>query len=72
MRQLPSATTKVREQFIVDEHGKPKAVIIPFKAYQRLLEDLDDIAVVEARRDEGWVSWEDVKRRLKVDGLLPR
>ena len=61
---------RVREQFIVDQDGKKTAVVMPLRDYQRLLEDLHDLSVVAERRDEPTVPLEEVKRRLRADGLL--
>jgi len=38
--------------------------------YERLLEDLHDLSVVAERREEPSVPLEEVKRRLRADGLL--
>jgi PHD/YefM family antitoxin component YafN of YafNO toxin-antitoxin module len=62
------ATT--REQFIVDEKGKKTGVVLSLRRYQRLMEDLHDLAVVAERRTEKPVLAEEVRRRLKEDGLL--
>ena len=59
-----------REQFVVDAKGKKTAVILPLKRYQRLMEDLHDLGVVAERRSEEPIALEEVKRRLKKDGLL--
>ena len=59
-----------REQFVTDARGRRTAVILPLQRYQQLLEDLHDLAVVAERRDEEPVSLEELKRRLKEDGLL--
>ena len=40
------------------------------RRYQRLMEDLHDLAVVAERRAEKPVAAEEIKRRLKEDGLL--
>ena len=61
---------RVREQYIVDQRGKKTAVVLPMEGYRRLLEDLHDLAVVAERRDEPAVTLEDLKRRLRQDGLL--
>jgi len=61
---------RVREQYIVDQSGKKTAVVLPMEGYRRLLEDLHDLAVVAERRDEPAVTLEDLKRRLRQDGLL--
>ena len=44
--------SNVREQYIVDEKGTRTAVILSLKDYQRLLEDLHDLAIVAERHDE--------------------
>ena len=60
----------LREQYIVDPKGQKTAVILPFKRYEQLMEDLHDLAVVAERREEEPVSFEELKRRLKKDGSL--
>ena len=60
----------VQEQFVVDAKGKKTGVILSMKRYQKLMEDLHDLAVVAERRAEKPVSLEDMKRRLKNDGVL--
>ncbi len=60
----------VREQYVVDSRGRKKGVLLSIEQYERLLEDLHDLAVVAERRDEKTISLEDLKRRLKKDGLI--
>ena len=62
---------KAKERYIVHEGGKKTAVILEMKDYQRLLEDLHDLAVVAERRDEPTIGLDELKRRLRGDGLLP-
>jgi hypothetical protein len=62
--------TAPKVQFVVDATGKKTGVILPLSRYQRLTEDLHDLAVVAERRAEEPVSLEEMKRRLKKDGLL--
>ena len=62
------ATT--REQFIVDEKGKKTGVVLSLRRYQRLMEDLHGLAVVAERRTEKPIPTEEIRRRLKEDGLL--
>jgi len=59
-----------RAQFVVNAKGKKTGVIISLKQYQKLLEDLHDLAVVSRRRDEKPIALEELKRRLKKDGLV--
>lgn len=71
---MESAKKKVADlpdqQFVVDREGNRKAVILPLEQYERLLEDLHDLAVVAERRDEETVDLAEMKRRLLADGLL--
>ncbi|MBZ5542643.1 MAG: type II toxin-antitoxin system Phd/YefM family antitoxin [Acidobacteriia bacterium] len=59
-----------RTQYLVDEHGKKKGVILPVARYRRLLEDLHDLAVVAERRQEKAIPLDEMKRRLKTHGAL--
>ncbi len=60
----------VQEQFIVDPKGNKTGIILPWKRYQKLMEDLHDLAVIAERRAEKPMSLEEMKRRLKKDGVL--
>jgi hypothetical protein len=57
-------------QYVIDEKGKKTGVILSLKQYQKLLEDLHDLAVVAERKNEKPITLEELKRRLKRDGLL--
>ena len=57
-------------QFITDDEGEKKAVILPLEEFIELLEDLEDIALVAERRDEPTVPFSEVIAELKGDGLL--
>jgi PHD/YefM family antitoxin component YafN of YafNO toxin-antitoxin module len=58
-------------QYITDNRGKKTSVILPIAEYEQLMEDLEDLACVAERRYEESVPFEDVLKRLKVDGLVP-
>jgi PHD/YefM family antitoxin component YafN of YafNO toxin-antitoxin module len=57
-------------KFVVDERGKKMGIIIPVARYEKLLEDLHDLAVIAERRRETSVSIEEMRRRLRAHGLL--
>jgi PHD/YefM family antitoxin component YafN of YafNO toxin-antitoxin module len=59
-----------QEQFVVDAKGRKKAVLLSVEQYQKLLEDLHDLAVVAERRGEKSISLRELKRRLKRDADL--
>jgi PHD/YefM family antitoxin component YafN of YafNO toxin-antitoxin module len=60
----------VSEQYLVDSEGRRTAVLLSLEHYQKLMEDLHDLAVVAERREEKAISLQELKRRLKKDGLL--
>ncbi|MCL4550891.1 MAG: hypothetical protein M1495_20250 [Bacteroidetes bacterium] len=57
-------------QFIVDESGTKKAIILPMEDYEELLEDVHDLAVIAERKDEPAINLEELKKKLKSDGLI--
>ena len=58
------------EHYVVDANGRKTAVLLSLEQYERLLEDLHDLAKVAERRDEKTISLDELKRRLKKDGVL--
>ena len=62
---------ELQAQYVTDESGNKTAVILPIEEFEELLEDLEDLAMLAERRDEPSLSFEEVKERLKRDGLLP-
>ena len=63
-------TTSV--QYITNQKGKKTGVVLPISSYEKLLEDLDDLAVIADRRAEPTISHDKFKAELKRDGLLSR
>jgi hypothetical protein len=57
-------------QYLTDEAGKKTAVVLPIPDYEKLLEDLDDLAAIAERREEPTVPHEQFKAELRRDGLL--
>ena len=57
-------------QYLTDEHGDRTAVVLPISDYEKLLEDLDDLAVVAERRDETVIPHAEVLADLQRDGTL--
>ncbi len=47
------------ERYVVNSEGK--AVVLPVKEYEKLLEDLHDLAVVAERRNEPSISLGEMK-----------
>ena len=57
-------------QYLTDEHGDRTAVVLPISDYEKLLEDLDDLAVVAERRGEPVISHDAFIADLTRDGNL--
>lgn len=60
----------MQTQFIVDETGVKKSVIIPIDEYEELIEDIHDLAIIAERKDESTISLEGLKNRLRSNGLI--
>lgn len=56
--------------YITDEHGARSAVVLPIAHYEKLLEDLDDLAAIAERRDEPVVPHDQFIAELKHDGIV--
>jgi hypothetical protein len=57
-------------QYLTDEHGQRTAVVLSITDYEKLLEDLDDLATVAERREEPVIAHEQFLTELKRDGTL--
>ncbi len=58
----------IKSQYLVDAHGAPKAVLINFKDYQRMMkiiEDIRDVRFIHRHQHEKLVPMQDVHRHLK-------
>lgn len=59
--------------FITDETHKKRYVQIDLEAlekHQDKVEDLFDVIIAESRKDEGEISWEEVKAKLRSSNKL--
>jgi hypothetical protein len=57
-------------QYVTDEKGRKKSVILPVETYEEMLEDIQDLVAVAERRKDKTISFDEMKKRLKKDGLL--
>jgi hypothetical protein len=53
-------------QYITDANGQKLSVILPMADYLELLEDLEDLATIAERKDEGTIAIEDVLKELNL------
>jgi len=61
----------IKPEYITDNAGEKKAVILSIEDYQELMEDLEDLAVLAERREEPTISHEDLVADLRHNGYLP-
>ena len=52
-------------QYLTDEAGRKTAVVLPITDYEKLLEDLDDLASIAERREEPSIPHEQFKAELR-------
>ena len=57
-------------RYITSENGNRTDVVLPVAEYESLMEDIQDLAIIAERKGEPTYSLEEVKKRLKADGLL--
>jgi hypothetical protein len=60
----------VKDRPSSQRRDKKAGVILSRRHYERLMEDLHDLAVVAERRDEPSISFDEMKKRLRKRGLL--
>ena len=54
----------LKERYVIDNKGNKTDVIISVSDFDKLLEDLHDLAVIAERREEILVSMNEMKKRL--------
>ena len=68
MCEIPSMNSTLN--YLTDEHGERTAVVVPLSEFEKLMEDLEDLAVVAERRDEPVLPHDQFVAELKRDGIL--
>jgi hypothetical protein len=61
---------EIKMKYITDKKGRKRSVILPIKQFEELMEDLEDLAIVAERRDEGTISHEELIKELKANGII--
>ena len=64
-------TLEKQTKFLVDKDGRRTHAVMPIKAYEALLEDIHDAAVVIERRKEGSISIAKLKKQLYGSEEVP-
>jgi hypothetical protein len=53
--------------FVINEKGIKKAVLIDLEKWGEIWEDFYDILISKEREDEEEISWEDMKQELDIE-----
>ncbi len=61
---------ETQEQYVVNPKGKRVSVILSVERYDKLLQDLHDLAVVAERRNQKPISFDEMRKKKKKDGIL--
>ena len=64
------AESRPKGHYLIDETGKRIAVLLDLAAYERLLQDLHDLAVVAERRDKPVITPDGMRQRLARPGAV--
>ena len=51
-------------QYIVDDKGNRRAIVLDWEEWGELWEDLYDVLVAESRRDEPTIPWNELKAEV--------
>ncbi|EDM24963.1 hypothetical protein LNTAR_03059 [Lentisphaera araneosa HTCC2155] len=57
-------------QYITDKKGRKKSVILDIDQYERIMEDLSDLATAAERSQEDSIPMEVFLQDLKKDGII--
>lgn len=57
-------------EYIVDEKGRKKSVVMSYRAFTELMEDIADLKVIEERRNESSIDLDVIIAELKDAGKL--
>ena len=61
---------ELHPKFITDESGIKQSVVLSIAAFQELVENLEDLAVVAERKEEPTTSHTEFLKELKTSGHL--
>ena len=62
--------TKIHPEFIINEKGKKKSVVLPISEYEELLQEINDLADVAERKNEKTKKHAEFVMELKANGYL--
>jgi hypothetical protein len=66
-----TALMKLSPKYVLDNTGQRTEVILPLADYEKLIEDLEDLAAIADRRSEPTIPHDQFLAELREDGILP-
>ncbi len=63
-------TKNLKIRYITDKKGNKKEVVLPIKDFNELIDDLEDLSVIQQRKNERIIKHEDVVKILKINVSL--
>jgi PHD/YefM family antitoxin component YafN of YafNO toxin-antitoxin module len=57
-------------QYITNERGEKTAIVLSIQDFEKILEDIEDLAKVAERKDEKITSHQDFIEELKQDAII--
>ena len=54
-------------QFLFEERGKVKSVLIDLDVYPELWEDINDTIIIESRKGEPTIPWEQLEAEMEEE-----
>lgn len=67
---MSSISYPMHPHYITNENGEKESVILSLNEYSRLLEEIQDLAIIAERKSEPSLSHSDFMKELKQDGYL--
>ena len=64
---MTTETLSKKTKFLVDQNGKRTHAVLPLADYEEILSDIYGLAVTIARRGEGSISIDEMKKRLREE-----
>ena len=57
-------------EYITDEAGRKRSIVLPIAEFEELIEDIEDLAAIAERIEESPISHEDLIAELTEDGFI--
>ena len=66
---MATLTSQSSVSFVVDRRGKKTHALLPIREYERLMENEYDNTVADSRENDGTISLEEFKKRVRAQRI---